>query len=48
MMEMTQNNEMRWENKRTERGETGEGIRREEGEMVGIKSCGGMKKQGSG
>ena len=38
-MELAQNNEMRWEIKRFERGETGEDIRREGGEMVGIKSC---------
>ena len=31
------NNEMRWEIKRFERGKTGEDIRREGGEMVGIK-----------
>ena len=35
-MELSQNNEMRWELKRIERGETGEDIRREEGETVGI------------
>ena len=29
--------EMRWEIKRIERGKTGEDIRREGGEMVGIK-----------
>ena len=28
---------MRWEIKRFERGETGEDIKREEGEIVGIK-----------
>ena len=28
---------MRWETKRFERGETGENIRREGGEMIGIK-----------
>ena len=28
---------MRWEIKRVERGETGENIRREGGEMVGMK-----------
>ena len=38
MMELSQNNEMRWEIKRFERGETGEDIRREGGEMVGIKT----------
>ena len=37
-MELSQNNEMRWEIKRFERGETGEDIRRERGEMVEIKS----------
>ena len=37
-MELSQNNELRWEIKRFERGETGEGIRREGGETVGIKS----------
>ena len=31
------NNEMRWEIKRFERGETGEDIKREGGEMVGRK-----------
>ena len=36
-MKMSQNNEMRWEIKRFERGETGEDIRREGGEMVGMK-----------
>ena len=29
---------MRWEIKRIERGETGEDIRREGGEMVGMKA----------
>ena len=38
MMELCENNEMRWEMKIFERGETGENIRREEGEMVGIKT----------
>ena len=38
MMEWSQNNEMRWEIKRLERGETGEDIRREGGEMVVMKS----------
>ena len=37
MMEWSQNNEMRWEIKKLERDETGEDIRREGGEMVGIK-----------
>ena len=37
-MELSQNNEMRWEIKRFERGETGEDIRREGGEMVVIKT----------
>ena len=37
MMELSQNNEMRWEIKRIERSETGEDIRREGGEMVGMK-----------
>ena len=40
MMKSSQNNEMRWEIKRFERGETGEDIRREGGEMVGIKVLG--------
>ena len=43
---------MRWIIKRFERGETGEDIRREGGEMVENKNQGtkgsGMKKQGSG
>ena len=34
------NNEMRWEMKRFKRGKTGEDIRREGGEMVGIKTRG--------
>ena len=34
MMEQCENNEMRWEIKRFERGETGEDIRREGGEMI--------------
>ena len=38
MMELSQNNEMRWKIKRFERSETGEDIRREGGEMVGIKT----------
>ena len=38
MMELSQNNEMRWEIKRFERGETGEDIRREGEETVGIKT----------
>ena len=38
MMELPQNNEMRWEIKRLERSETGEDIRREGGEMVGTKT----------
>ena len=38
MTELPQNNEMRWEIKRIERGETGEDIRREGGEMVGMKT----------
>ena len=37
MMELSQNNEMRWETKSLERGETGEDIRRERGKMVGMK-----------
>ena len=37
-MELSQNNEMRWEIKSFERGETGEDIMREGGEMVGIKA----------
>ena len=43
---------MRWEIKEFEGGETGEDIRREGGEMVGMKTLreggSGMKKQGSG
>ena len=38
MMEWSQNNEMIWEIKRLERGKTVEDIRREGGEMVGIKT----------
>ena len=38
MMEWSQNNEMRGEIKIIERGKTGEDIRRERGEMVGIKT----------
>ena len=38
MMEWSQNNEMRWEIKRFERGKTGEDIRREGGEMVEMKT----------
>ena len=38
MMKWSQNNEMRWKIKRIERGKTGEDIRREGGEMVGIKT----------
>ena len=43
------NNEVKWEMKRFERGKTGENIRREGGEMVGIKvrereEGNGMKK----
>ena len=38
MMELSKNNEIRWENKRFERGETGKDIRREGGEMVGTKT----------
>ena len=37
-MELCENNEMKWEMKRIERGETGENIRREGGEMVGMKT----------
>ena len=37
MMKLSQNNEMRWEIKRFERGKTGEDIRREGEEMVGTK-----------
>ena len=37
-MKWCENNEMRWEIKRFERGKTGEDIRREEGETVGIKT----------
>ena len=40
MMEWSQNNEMRWKIKGIERDKTGEYIRREEGEMIGIKSWG--------
>ena len=35
-MEWSQNNEMRWETKSFERGKTGEDIRREGGETVGL------------
>ena len=35
-MELSQNNEMRWEIKIFERGETGEDIRREGGEVIGM------------
>ena len=38
MMEWSQNNEMKWEIKKFERDKTGEDIRREGGEMVGIKT----------
>ena len=38
MMGLCENNEMRWEMKIIERGKTGENIRREGGEMVGIKT----------
>ena len=38
MIEWSENNEMRWEIKRFDRGETGEDIRREGGEMVGMKT----------
>ena len=37
-MELSQNNEMRWKIKRLKRGKTDEDIRREGGEMVGIKT----------
>ena len=37
-MERSQNNKMRWEIKIFERGKTGEDIRREGGEMIGIKT----------
>ena len=37
-IKLSQNNEMRWKIKGFERGETGEDIRREGGEMVGIKT----------
>ena len=37
MMDWPQSKEMRWEIKRFERGKTGEDIRREGGEMVGMK-----------
>ena len=40
MMELSRKNEIRWEIKGFERGEAGEDIRREGGEMVGIKSWG--------
>ena len=42
-MEWSQNNEMRWEIKIFERGKTGEDIRREGGEMVGMKIRGRKK-----
>ena len=38
MKELSQNNEMRWEIKRFKSGKIGEDIRREGGEMVGIKT----------
>ena len=38
MMEWSQNNEMKWEIKRFERSKTGEDIRREGAEMVGMKT----------
>ena len=38
MMKWSQNNEMIWEIKIFERDETGEDVRREGGEMVGIKT----------
>ena len=38
IVELSQNNEMRWEIKRFERGKTGEDIRREGGEMDVMKS----------
>ena len=38
MMEWSENNEMRWEVKRFEREKAGEDIRREGGEMVGMKT----------
>ena len=37
MRELSQNNEMRWESKISERSETDEDIRREGREMVGVK-----------
>ena len=37
MMELSQNIEMRWKIKIIQRGETGEDIRRDGGEMVGTK-----------
>ena len=40
MMEWSQNNEMRCEIKIFERGKTGEDIRREGGDMIGIKTQG--------
>ena len=36
-MEWTQNNEIEWEIKSIKRGKTGEDIRREGGEMIGMK-----------
>ena len=39
------NKEMRCKNKRIERGETGEDIRREGGEMVGTKVCWRKEKE---
>ena len=38
MVTLSENNEMRWEMKRFERGKTGKNIRREGREMVGIKT----------
>ena len=37
MMKLPQNYEMRWGTKSFERGKTGEDIRRDGGEMIGIK-----------
>ena len=38
MMEWWENNEMKWKINIVERGETGEDIRREGGEMIGRKT----------
>ena len=42
-MESSQNNEMRWEIKRSKRRKTGKDIRREGGETVGMKIGGCLR-----